>query len=141
MTSYSAHAAWSQTVVTTVRYTGLPDRDAPAATPPRRVGRFSCIAGGMLFLVTNATDGFCALDQVAGPQSWHLHALGQPLFALPFWPWMLLACVTLALVKVAERLTGLVPASGDRSRRGIRIVVTCVALLLGGLGRCLLHPA
>ncbi|WP_317216025.1 hypothetical protein [Gluconobacter sp. GP1] len=141
MTSYSAHATWSPTVVTTVRYTGLPDRDAPAATPPRRVGRFSFIAGGMLFLVTNATDGFCALDQVAGPQSWHLHALGQPLFAPTFWPWMLLACVTLALVKVAERLTGLVSASGDRSRRGIRIVVTSVALLLGGLGRCLLHPA
>lgn len=127
--------------MTTVRYTGLPDRDAPAATPPRRVGRFGCIAGGMLFLVTNAIDGFCALDQVAGPQSWHLHALGKPLLALSFWPWMFLACVTLALVKVAERLTGLVPASGDGSRRKVRIVVTCVALLLGGLARCLLHPA
>ncbi|MFT9298057.1 MAG: hypothetical protein ABF542_08100 [Gluconobacter sp.] len=141
MTSYPAHAAWSPTVVTTVRYTGVPDRNAPAAPPRRRVGRFSCIAGGMLFLVTNATDGFCAVDQVAGPQSWHLHALGQPLFALSFWPWMLLACVTLALVKVAERLTGLVPAHGDGSRRRIRSVVTCVALLLGGLARCLLHPA
>ena len=127
--------------MTTVRYTGFPDRDAPAATPPRRVGRFGCIAGGMLFLVTNAMDGFCALDQVAGPQSWHLHAFGKPLLALSFWPWMLLAWVTLALVKVAGRLTGLVAASGDRSRRGIRIVVTCVALRLGGLGRCLLYPA
>jgi len=59
---------------------------------------------------------------------------------LSFWQWTLLACLTLAFVKLAEKTSGILTGRGQGRAARIRLLVTCVALALGGLARSLIHP-
>lgn len=133
-------ADWSPTRVTSVRYTSTLEPTRPAGTVHRRVCGSRCLAEVSLFLLTNAADGFLGLDQFAGQGAWHLSGLGQPVVSLSFWQWTVLACATLGLVKLAEKTAGILSGRGQGRAARIRLLVTCVALALGGLARDLIHP-
>lgn len=131
---------WTPTRITSVRYTSTLGPSHPVGTIQRRVCGSRCLIGVSLFLLTNAADGFLGLDQFAGQGAWHLSGLGQPVLMLSFWQWTLLACLTLALVKLAEKTSGILTERGQGRAARMRLLVTCVALALGGLARSLIHP-
>ena len=131
---------WTSTCVTSVRYISTLGPPRIVGTVQRRVCGARCLAGVSLFLLTNAADGFLGLDQFAGQGGWHLSGLGHPVVTLSLWQWTLLACVTVGLVKLAERTAGILSGRGPCRATGIKLLVTCVALALGGLARGLIHP-
>ncbi len=127
---------WKPTPVLRVSYTtrGLPPKEVSTSglayprTPP-------LIVGLALKSAVNMADGFCMLDQIAGAGSWHVAALGTPIFDLSIWGWSLLALASVAVGYLADRLTGLrQPASGPRLHR-VSFIAVVSGLLVGVLFR------
>jgi hypothetical protein len=120
---------WTPAIITNVRYSCTVRHDLPLSTARHPICGVRCLAGVSLFLLGNVADGFFLLDQFAGQEAWHLSGLGHPVLTLAFWQWTILSCVTLILVKFAEKIAGI----------KTRFLVTCFALVLGGLARGLIH--